>query len=114
MGQGAIGVECRAGDGNTRAALAGIDDADAHTAVTAERAFLARLGSGCDLPVGAFAVRQPDGTLRLDGLVASADGRVVLRSGRAGPIGAPVELGAALAEAILTAGGADLMGVGAP
>jgi hydroxymethylbilane synthase len=114
VGQGAIGVECRAGDDDTRAALAAIDDPDAHTAVAAERAFLARLGGGCDLPVGAFAARQPDGTLRIDGLVASADGRVVLRSGRTGPSDAPVELGAALAEAILTAGGADLMEAGSP
>jgi hydroxymethylbilane synthase len=112
VGQGALAVECRAGDDNTRAVLAAIDDAEAHTAVTAERAFLARLGSGCDLPVGAFAARQPDGSLRIDGLVASADGRVLLRSGRTGPIDAPAALGAGLAEAILTAGGADLVGAG--
>jgi hydroxymethylbilane synthase len=113
VGQGAIAVECRSGDGDTRAALAAIDDADARTAVTAERAFLARLGSGCDLPVGAFAARQPgDGTLRIDGLVASADGRVVLRSGLNGPPAAPAALGEALADAILSAGGAGLIGDG--
>jgi hydroxymethylbilane synthase len=114
VGQGAIGVECRAGDDDTRAALAAIDDVAAHTAVTAERAFLARLGSGCDLPVGAFAAGQPDGTLRIDGLIATADGRVVLRAGRTGPMDAPAALGSALAEAILAAGGADLVGEGAP
>ena len=59
VGQGAIGVECRAGDEVTRARLASIDDAGAHLAVTAERAFLARLGGGCDLPVG--ALRRPPG-----------------------------------------------------
>ncbi len=59
VGQGAIGVECRADDDGTRAALAAIDQPDAHTAVSAERAFLARLGSGCDLPVG--ALRPPAG-----------------------------------------------------
>jgi hydroxymethylbilane synthase len=114
VGQGAIAVECRTGDEDTRAALAAIDDPDAHTAVAAERAFLARLGSGCDLPVGAFAARQPDDTLRVDGLVASADGRVVLRSGRTGPVDAPAELGAAVADAILTAGGAELIGADSP
>jgi hydroxymethylbilane synthase len=112
VGQGAIAVECRSADDGTRAALAAIDDGDAHTAVTAERAFLARLGSGCDLPVGAYAARQPDGTLRVDGLVATADGRVVLRAGRAGPPDAPARLGAALADAILAAGGSGLIGAG--
>ncbi len=124
VGQGAIGVECRADDGDTRAALAAIDDADVHTAVTAERSFLARLGSGCDLPVGAFAVclpgdtlrpgdsLRPGDTLRIDGLIASADGRVVLRSGRTGPMESPALLGSALAEALLAAGGAGLIGDG--
>jgi hydroxymethylbilane synthase len=112
VGQGAIGIECRPGDDDTRAALAAIDDADTHTAVTAERAFLARLGNGCDLPVGALAARQPDGSLRIEGLMASADGRVVLRSARTGPVDAPAELGLALAEALLAAGGAGLIGAG--
>jgi hydroxymethylbilane synthase len=115
VGQGAIGVECRAGDEVTRALLMSIDDAGAHVAVTAERAFLARLGGGCDLPVGALAVRQAgDDTLRIEGLMASADGRVMLRSGRTGPIDAPAPLGSALAEELLAAGGADLADGGRP
>lgn len=112
VGQGAIAVECRSGDDWTRAALAAVDDADAHIAVTAERAFLARLGSGCDLPVGAFAACQPDGTLRVDGLVATADGRVMLRAGRTGPSDAPARLGAVVADTLLAAGGDGLIGAG--
>ena len=59
VGQGAIAVECRAGDAATLSALQLIDDADVRIAVTAERAFLARLGGGCDLPVGAYAQPGP-------------------------------------------------------
>ena len=55
VGQGAIAVECREDDEATLGALAEIDNARAHAAVNAERAFLARLGGGCDAPVGAHA-----------------------------------------------------------
>ena len=66
--------------------LVAIDDAGARVAVTAERAFLARLGGGCDLPVGALA-RSAAGEVALGstGMLASADGRVMLRSSRTGP-----------------------------
>ncbi len=55
VAQGALGVECRADDDATRARLAPIEDAATRVAVDAERAFLAQLGGGCDLPVGAYA-----------------------------------------------------------
>ena len=55
VGQGALAVECRADDDATRERLAAIDDVDAHTAVRAERAFLAELGGGCSLPCAAYA-----------------------------------------------------------
>ena len=79
VAQGALGVECRAGDDETRARLEAIDDVDAHTAVTAERAFLAELGGGCNLPCGALAMIA-DGTVALEVLLASLDGHVVLRT----------------------------------
>ena len=55
-GQGCVAVECRADDRSTAALLTAIDDAATRTVVSAERAFLAELGSGCSLPVGAHAV----------------------------------------------------------
>jgi hydroxymethylbilane synthase len=58
-GQGVIALECRAGDADTCALLAAVDHHATRVAATAERAFLAALGSGCELPVGAYA--------RLDG-----------------------------------------------
>jgi len=78
VGQGALAVECRVDDADTHARLAAIDDPVAHRAVAAERAFLAELGSGCDLPCGAYA-RDIDGTVTISGVLASLDGRVVLR-----------------------------------
>ncbi len=82
VGQGALGVECRAEDRHVMALLAAIDDPVVHVAVVAERAFLARLGSGCDLPVAAYAEVDPadaPGVLRIEGLIASLDGVTVLR-----------------------------------
>jgi len=68
VGQGALAVECRVDDAATIGRLATIDDSPAHTAVTAERAFLAELGSGCSLPVGGHVL---DG--RLHAFLASSD-----------------------------------------
>jgi hydroxymethylbilane synthase len=108
VGQGAIGVECRADDERTRDILAAIDDHAARTEVEAERAYLARLGGGCDLPVGAHA-RLTAGRLEIEGLLATPDGRVVLRASEQGPEADARRLGAALADAILAAGGSDLI-----
>ncbi|MDE3087384.1 MAG: hydroxymethylbilane synthase, partial [Acidobacteriota bacterium] len=81
VAQGALAVECREDDAGLRALLAGIDDADAHRAVRAERAFLGALGGGCSLPLGALAVPEAPGagSLRMEALLASRDGRVLLR-----------------------------------
>jgi hydroxymethylbilane synthase len=110
VGQGAIGVEARAGDYRARNLVASIDDAAARAAVTAERAFLARLGGGCDLPVGAYAQAGAGATLVVEGLLASQDGRVVLRSSTTGPRAQAADMGSHLADELLAAGGADLWG----
>ena len=108
VGQGAIAVECRADDDRTVSVLAAIDDPVARAEVTAERAFLARLGGGCDLPVGAHA-RVDRAALEIEGMVAALDGRVMLRARRGGPVSVAAELGAGVAEELLGAGGAELM-----
>ena len=63
VGQGAVAVECRMDDAAARNALAVIDDPATRQAVECERAFLAELGSGCSLPVGAHAVLLDGGGL---------------------------------------------------
>ncbi len=99
VGQGALAVECRADDAATLALLAGIDDHGAHRALRAERAFLAELGGGCSLPVGALATLGPDGGIALEGLLASRDGRTVLRRTSTGDD--PEVLGRRLARDLL-------------
>jgi hydroxymethylbilane synthase len=111
VAQGALAVECREDDPSTRRALTAIDDPAVRTLVEAERAFLAELGGGCTLPVGAHAVRDGAGAdgpvLRLTGMLAGGDGHVVLRHEATGTDGP--SLGRAVARYLLDdAGGADL------
>jgi hydroxymethylbilane synthase len=84
VAQGALAVECRADDADALAVLAAIDDRTAHAAVDAERAFLDELGGGCNLPCGALALpagARPDRPeLTIEVLLASLDGRMVLRA----------------------------------
>lgn len=99
VGQGALAVECRTGDEVTAGLLAAIDHLPSHRRVLAERAFLARLGGGCELPVGALAVETDGGALLLEGMIARSDGHTVLRRRMEGREPAP--LGAALADELL-------------
>jgi len=110
VGQGALAVECRAGDDQTTDRLRRIEDASARTAVDAERAFLARLGGGCDLPVAAYATASRLGGLTIDGMLASLDGRILLRDRAEGDSERGAAVGAALAESLLfDAGGSALL-----
>ena len=78
VSQGALAVECRVDDQATIAQLQTINDPTAERAVVAERAFLAELGSGCSLPIGAYA--QIEGAdVVITGILSSYDGRVVYR-----------------------------------
>jgi hydroxymethylbilane synthase len=103
VAQGALAIECRAGE---EASVMALDHADTRRAVEAERAWLATIGGGCDLPVGAHAVVDGD-DVRLTAVLASLDGRVVLRASDAGPD--PAALGAALAAQMLDRGGRWLL-----
>ncbi len=133
VGQGALAVECRDDDAVTREALAAIDAPGVAPLVTAERAFLAELGGGCTLPVGANACWRPgrqaegvepvpgpgpdtglgpgpgpiSGHLSLVAMLGSPDGIVVLRHAAEGD--EPGELGRSVARFLLDdAGGRDL------
>jgi hydroxymethylbilane synthase len=109
VGQGALAVECRDDDTETLARLRQIDDRAAHRAVDAERAFLAELGSGCDLPCGAFAQAghaDADGVV-IEAVLASLDGRRVLRGRTTGTD--PVVTGRAIADELLGRGGRALL-----
>jgi hydroxymethylbilane synthase len=104
VGQGAIALECLADADPLLALLALVDDRASHLAVIAERTMLAALGASCSLPVGGWA--EPDGEgLLLRGMVASADGRIVLHAEGRGAD--PEALGAELAARLLVDCGAD-------
>ncbi len=106
-GQGAMAIEARAGDDDVIGLLGSIDDQPTRAAVEAERAFVARLGSGCRAPAAALAeVRQGDMVLK--GLVASVDGSVMHRHTERGPAAAAERLGASVAEYLLARAGAVL------
>jgi hydroxymethylbilane synthase len=109
VGQGALAVECRAGDSATSSLLATIEDPAARRAVDAERGFLARLGGGCDLPVGAYAVEDRDGRLIIDGFMATLDGRILLRDTVTGPADNGPALGSGLAERLLFEAGGSML-----
>ncbi len=106
VGQGALGIESRSNDQQTKELLKFLDDAPTHTACAAERSLLRTLGGGCQVPIGAHAVPAGNG-LRLAAVVARPDGSRVLREVQEGsdPERLGMEVGRALlkkgAEAIL-------------
>jgi hydroxymethylbilane synthase len=96
-GQGAIALETREADHETISAVRFLDHEPTARAVSAERAFLAELGGGCNVPLGAWA-REAPGGLRLVAFLAEADGGGFVRGERVGR--EPAELGRLLAEEI--------------
>lgn len=110
VAQGALAAECRSDDARTLDRLRAIDRPQDHRAVDSERAFLAELGGGCNLPVGALArIDDRAGTIFLDALIASFDGHVVLRTRVAGDD--PHDVGLTAARDLLDKkGGRSLLG----
>jgi hydroxymethylbilane synthase len=101
-GQGALGIEIRAGDSTTRQHLVFLDDSAARISTACERALLNKLGGGCQVPIGAFAELR-DGRLHLQAIVADPDGSKVLRDSCEGSD--PVQLGESVGETLLQRGG---------
>jgi len=106
--QGVVGIECREDAGELRRVLAALEDRTAKTTTLAERAVARRLEADCQSPVASFAVIDDD-DIRLTGLVASADGRRVLRESMTGSVREPETLGLSLAARLLERGAADLL-----
>jgi hydroxymethylbilane synthase len=125
VSQGALAVECREDDAATLALLATVDHRPSRRAVEAERAFLREVGGSCDLPVGAYATTElparangghgpskREQNIHLEAMIATGDGRVVLRHRDEGPD--PEDLGRRVARYLLDdAGGTMLLGAAA-
>jgi hydroxymethylbilane synthase len=108
VGQGALAIECRDDDAEVRRMLAALEDRRTRIAVTAERAFLARLEGGCSVPLAAHARLEGD-RIRLHALVGRPDGTKVVRGTREGAIGDAERIGTELAEALLASGGREIL-----
>jgi hydroxymethylbilane synthase len=115
--QGALALECRAGDSRLATLLAELDDADTRAAVTAERALLAELEAGCSAPVGAIAEVvesiDEDGRvfeeLSLRSCVAALDGSDVIRASGIGSPDRARELGLSVAAELFDLGAREVM-----
>ena len=103
VGQGAIGIECRADDMITQELIDPLNDKDTSLCVLTERAFSRRLNGGCQLPIAAHALIE-DKQIKLSGLVAKLDGSEIIKSEKQGDIMDAENIGSSLAELLLERG----------
>ncbi|MBE3572074.1 MAG: hydroxymethylbilane synthase [Moorella humiferrea] len=108
VGQGAIGVEIRADDEEMARIVAAINHAPTAAAVYAERAFLRSLEGGCQVPIGALATVEGEAMI-IQGMVASLDGRRVLRDFVSAATSAPEAAGRELARKLLARGAGTIL-----
>ena len=108
VGQGAIGLECREDDHETRDVLEALTHRPTMTAVTAERAMLYALGGGCLVPIGA-TVTARESEITVKGAVYSPDGARKIVESLRGPKDKPLNVGAELAARLLSAGARELL-----
>jgi hydroxymethylbilane synthase len=109
VGQGALGLECRADDARTRNLLKKIDDSNTHGAVLAERALLRGLGGGCQVPIGALTFVEGD-RLFLRAAVLTPDGQTRIEGSLSSTLAEPEVAGRLLAEDLLARGAGQILG----
>lgn len=113
VGQGALGIEVRAGDRSVAALLAPLHHDETAAAARAERALLRRLEGGCQVPIGTYGRMEPvaggESRLALDAIVGSLDGRTVIRGRSSGTASDPEELGRTLAERMIGDGAGAIL-----
>lgn len=108
VGQGALAIETREDDKETRDMLAFLRDDDTICCTEAERSFLARVEGGCQVPVGVYATAEGDG-LKVEAVIASLDGQRFFRGDVKGARQEAAKLGEKLAEKLLEEGGAEIL-----
>src|SRR5690606_33338584 len=109
IGQGTIGIECRADDQTLIRYLRPLEHAETALRTRAERAFNARLQGGCDVPIAGYAELHNGVSTRLRGLVGAPDGSALIQGEMIGPANDPEALGEALATELRSRGAADLL-----
>lgn len=108
VGQGALAIECRANDKETRAMLDFLNDLPTRQATSAERAFLGLVEGGCQVPIGVHADVEGD-KIRVEAIIAALDGSTVLRDTITGSAGDAVSLGQDLGRKMLANGGQEIL-----
>ncbi len=108
IGQGALGIETRTKDRETEDLTRFFNDPASSLAVSGERAFLKKLGGGCQVPIAAYGKLQAS-TLRIDGLVATTDGKRIVKHRVEGPAERAESLGIELAEVLLSRGAKEIL-----
>jgi hydroxymethylbilane synthase len=108
VGQGALAIEVRQDDADTRRLIAGLDHAPTRAATKAERAFLRALGGGCQVPIAGYGETSGE-ALHLRGLIASPDGRRVVRGEQQGAVAEAEMIGEKLAQLLLAQGGKEIL-----
>jgi hydroxymethylbilane synthase len=107
VGQGALAIETRT-DGDAREICGALDHGATRAAVTAERAVLASLGGGCQVPIGAYA-EVSGGALRLMGVVIAPDGTLMVRKSDSGAVADAEEIGRRVGAALLAEGAREIL-----
>ena len=108
VAQGTLGIQTRDADDEINAMVDALNDADTVDRTLAERAFLARLEGGCQVPIAAYAILDGD-QLTLQGLVGEVDGSVIIRRQITGDRSEAAAMGVALADEVLEAGGRPIL-----
>jgi hydroxymethylbilane synthase len=108
-GQGTLALECRAEDARVARLVAPIHDGPTFEATMAERAFLARIGAGCRLPVGCHACRSGAEQLVVRGVIAAESGHPTFKAARMASAADAAAAGASLAEALLEMGAREIV-----
>ena len=107
MGQGALGIETRLNDPICEF-LSPLNHENTHHAVIAERSLVDKLDGGCQVPIGAYA-KINNNMITLQGLVASLDGKIILKSENVGPVNDAILIGKELGTELLKMGANDIL-----
>jgi hydroxymethylbilane synthase len=107
--QGVVGIECVENRSDLRDVLSQLEHAETKITTLAERAVALRLGANCQSPVASYATIN-DGTLTIDALVASTDGRRIVRQQSTGSLSEAETIGTQAAEGLLEQGAGDILG----
>jgi hydroxymethylbilane synthase len=108
IGQGALGIETRMEDEEVEEKIRFLNDPPSAIAISSERAFLKKLGGGCQVPIAAFG-QIVGSTLQIDGMVGTIDGKRLVRNHLEGPVEEAESLGFKLAEVLLSKGAEEIL-----